>query len=71
MTMRLELPYEERVRTRASKIDVDWKAVLFYMLIAVPFVLGWLAGLVVVAVKFFLAAVAEGYSSIVVKKGSG
>ncbi len=68
-----ELPLSERVAHRASA--VDWRRLLLLVLLALPFVLGWTARLIVRTVGWVLAfawaAVVEGYAACAPKSEGG
>lgn len=68
-----ELPLSERLARRASA--VSWRRVLLLVLLALPYVLGWTAALVVRTVGWVLAygwaAAVEGYAACAPKSGGG
>ena len=68
-----ELPLSERVAYRAGA--VDWRKMLLLVLLALPFVLGWTARLVVRTVGWVLAyawaAAVEGYAACAPKPKGG
>lgn len=69
-----ELPLQERIARRAGA--VDWRKVLLMLLLALPYVLGWTARLVVRTVGWVLAfawaAAVEGYEAGAARpKGGG
>jgi hypothetical protein len=68
-----ELPLSERVAYRAGA--VDWRRILLLVLLALPYVLGWTARLLVRTVGWVLAygwaAAVEGYAACAPKREGG
>ena len=67
MTMRLSLPLE-RIETEANK--VDGKKLLLLLVIAIPFVLGWLAAKVWLLVCWLIASIKIGWIEGTKPRGS-
>lgn len=58
-----------RVEQEANKVELS--RLFLLAIIAIPLVLGWLAGKVVVCFRFIFAAIKVGYREAVKKGGSG
>lgn len=69
----IDLTLQDRIQRRAAA--VDWPKILLVVLLALPFVLGWTAKLVVRTVGWVLAyawaAVVEGYQAGAAKPKGG
>lgn len=58
-----------RVEQEAKKVELF--RLILLAIIAIPLVLGWLAGKAVVVVRFVVAAIKVGYAEALKKGGSG